>query len=436
MQLHIGQKVGNYRIVDEIAQGAYAYVYKAVHSFLSQRPVALKILHTTFVDPGAEHDVLYQEAQILAQLRHPHILSLIDFGTYEGAPYIVKEYASEGSLRDRLRQLHGHPLPLAQALTVLRQIGDGLQFAHAHNVVHCDLKPENILFNVDNEALIADFDIARVLKSVKAPGVSIGGTPSYMAPEQFQGKVRYESDQYALACMTYEMVTGRRPFEGDDFATMKQKQLHETPVPPSQLSKGLPQHIEQAILRGMEKKYTDRFKDVAAFVDALEAHQHADSASPDWPAPVAAPQHGKRLILHAPGTPRTAKKTSIDDSVFYEETVPMNGEATLADLVPAPAPRKRRTTSKTAPAKKTLARTRSKKAATRSSITKKAPARAKSEKSKRKSPSAKKAPARVKSEKVAKAPIKKASTRVKSAKAATKSPAKKTTRKKAPATHS
>lgn len=414
MQLHIGQKVGNYRIVGEIAQGAYAYVYKAVHSFLSQRPVALKILHTTFVDPGAEHDVLYQEAQILEQLRHPHILSLIDFGTHEGAPYIVKEYAPEGSLRDRLRQLHGHPLPLAQALALLRQIGDGLQFAHAHNIVHCDLKPENILFNAENEALIADFDIARVLKSVTA-GVSIGGTPSYMAPEQFQGKVRYESDQYALACMTYEMVTGKRPFEGDDLATLKQKHLHEAPLPPSQLSKGLPQHIEQAILRGMEKKYTARFKDVATFVNALETHQHSEAATSDWPAPSVTPRRGKRLILRAPGTPRTAKKTAIDDSVFYEETVPMNGEATLADL--APVPRKRRTTSKTATTKKATTRAKTAKTTTKAPA-KKAPARAKTVKEESKS-TTKKAPTRAKTV-TKKATAKKAPVRAKTAKAPAK----------------
>ncbi|GCE20724.1 serine/threonine-protein kinase [Dictyobacter kobayashii] len=233
-------------------------------------------------------------------MRHPHILALIDFGTHEGAPYIVKEYAPGGSLRDRLRQLHGHPLPLKQTLSLVRQIGDGLQFAHEHNVVHCDLKPENILFNADDEALIADFDIARVLKSVKTQGINIGGTPSYMAPEQFQGKVRCESDQYALACMTYEMVTGKRPFEGEDLATLQQKHLHEAPVPPSQLCKGLPQHIEQAILRGMEKKYTARFKDVATFVHAIDSQQHSEASFPDWPAPATAPQHGKRLILHAP----------------------------------------------------------------------------------------------------------------------------------------
>ncbi|GCE06702.1 serine/threonine-protein kinase [Dictyobacter aurantiacus] len=350
LQIHIGQKIGDYRIVDEIARGAYAYVYKAVHSFLSQRPVALKILHTTFVDPGAEHDILHQEAQILQQLRHPHILSMIDFGTHEGAPYIVKEYAPGGSLRERLR----HPLPLSQALDLLGQVGEGLQFAHAHSVVHCDLKPENILFNADDQALISDFDIARVLKSVKTAGHSIGGTPSYMAPEQFQGKVSYASDQYALACMAYEMLSGRRPFAGSDVATLMQKHLHEEPVPPSQLVNGLSPSIDQAILRGLSKKPVDRFKDVAAFIKALSAHHQPSSevTAADWPAPAVAPRRGKRLILRAPGTPRNASKTPIDDSVFYEETVPMNAEATLADLAPATAPRKRRATTKTSTTKK------------------------------------------------------------------------------------
>ncbi|GLV60007.1 hypothetical protein KDH_68300 [Dictyobacter sp. S3.2.2.5] len=418
LQIHIGQKIGDYRIVDEIARGVYAYVYKAVHSFLSQRPVALKILHTTFVDPGAEQDILHQEAQILEQLRHPHILSMIDFGTHEGAPYIVKEYAPGGSLRDHLR----HPLPLSQALALLDQVGEGLQFAHTHSVVHCDLKPENILFNADDHALISDFDIARVLKSVKTSGHGIGGTPSYMAPEQFQGKVSYASDQYALACMAYEMLTGQRPFAGNDVATLMQKHLHEEPVPPSQLTRGLPHSVDQAILRGLSKKPADRFKDVAAFIKALDTHhQHSSEVTTaDWPVPAVAPRRGKRLILRAPGTPRSARKTPVDDSVFYEETVPMNAEATLADLAPATAPRKRRATSKTSTTKKVTPRTKTTKAVEKSATTKKAPARAKTEKAESKS-TAKKAPVHAKTEKAeSKTPIKKAPARSKAEKPATK----------------
>ncbi|GER92094.1 hypothetical protein KDW_62560 [Dictyobacter vulcani] len=334
MVFQVGQEIGNYRIVGEIAQGAYAYVYKATHTALAHRTVAIKILHKTFVDPEAKHDILYQEAHILEQLQHPHILAVLDFGSYENAPYIVKEYAPHGSLRDLLQRQRKRPLPINDALFLLRQIGEGLQFAHDHNIVHCDLKPENILFNAENQALISDFDIARVLKATNVQGRNIGGTPSYMAPEQFHGKVRRESDQYALACMAYEMLTGRRIFEGENLAALQQQHLHEQPVPPGQLRPDLPLHIDQALLRALDKDYQHRYPDITAFIDALDP-----VIATEWPTAVLTQQGGARLVLHAPG-----KSRQEDEDIFYEETISMHAEATLAgeDL---PAPRKRRTTT-------------------------------------------------------------------------------------------
>ncbi|GCE28264.1 hypothetical protein KDA_37480 [Dictyobacter alpinus] len=344
MVFQIGQEIGNYRIVSEIAQGAYAYVYKASHTTLSQRIVAIKILHRTFVDPEAKHDILYQEAHILEQLQHPHILAVIDFGSYENAPYIVKEFAPHGSLRDYLQHKRNRPLPINEVLFLIRQIGEGLQFAHDHNIVHCDLKPENILFNAEDQALISDFDIARVLKSTSAQGKNIGGTPSYMAPEQFHGKVRRESDQYALACMAYEMLTGRRPFEGDDVKSLQQQHLHEPPVPPTQLRPDLPLHIEQALLRALDKEYQDRYPDVATFVAAIDPVQTTGVSGAEWPTAALVQQRGPRLVLHAPG-----KAGKQDENIFYEDTISMHSEATVAE-VDLPAPRKRRATTTKKPA--------------------------------------------------------------------------------------
>jgi serine/threonine protein kinase len=327
MELQVGQQIGNYRLVDVIAQGVYANVYKAEHSMLSDRIVAIKILHKAFVDPGEDHDVLYQEAHILEHLKHAHILAVVDFGMYQNWPYIVKEYAPNGSLRDYLRRLRGRPLPLNEAIYVLRQIGDGLQFAHDHKVVHCDLKPENILFDAEN-VLISDFDIARVLDSVHAYQRGIGGTPSYMSPEQFQGQVRCESDQYALGCMAYEMVTGKRPFEGENAEILRYNHLHLEPAPPSQLRPDLPQHIEQAILRAMEKKYSQRFPDVASFISAIDPVQQ-EAAADGWSQVV--PQSGPKLILHERGK---RSKEAQDENIFYEDTVSMYAEVTVVDAKP------------------------------------------------------------------------------------------------------
>ncbi|GCF11500.1 serine/threonine protein kinase [Dictyobacter arantiisoli] len=334
MVLRIGQRIGNYRIIDEIAQGAYANVYKAVYNAPHKTIVALKILYKAFIDPTADGDVLSQEAHLLEQLKHPHILALIDFGSYENYPYIVKEYAPNGSLRERMR---GRQMALNDVLYLLRGIGAGLQFAHDHKIVHCDLKPENILFSAQNEPLISDFDIARVLKTVRSFQKGIGGTPSYMSPEHFNGKVRFESDQYSLACMVYEMVTGQRPFEGNTVETLKEHHLHDQPGAPSQLRPDLPPHIEQAILQAMDKKYANRFASVADFVNAIIIYPNALQA-PAWAE--ALPQNsGHKLILreHVRG-----RKAPVDDDIFYEETISMNAEATLVDLTSPPKPARRR----------------------------------------------------------------------------------------------
>ena len=362
MDLQIGQKIDDYRLVDVIAQGAYANVYKA--SMRSKRFVAIKILHKAFVDPDQEHDAVYQEADILERLKHPNILAVVDFGMYQEWPYIVKEYAPNGSLRDYLRSLHGSPLSINEFIYIIRQIGAGLQFAHDHKVVHCDLKPENILFD-DQNALISDFDIARVLESSNSYQRGIGGTPSYMAPEQFQGKVRYESDQYALGCMAYEMVTGKRPFEGDSPEALRYNHFNLDPVPPTQLRPDLPIHIEQAILRAMEKHYQQRFPDVASFVDALDPVQAAPILD-SWSQVM--PQSGPKLILHQHGK----RKEAEDESIFYEDTVSMYAESTEVDIKPVrhrtpkatpktTDPKKpttaKKTTAKTATAKKATAKT-------------------------------------------------------------------------------
>jgi serine/threonine protein kinase len=326
MELQIGQQIGNYHLVEIIAQGAYANVYKAEHNTLSNRLVAIKILHTAFVDPGGEHDVLSQEAHILERLKHPHILAVVDFGMYQNWPYIVKEYAPNGSLRDYLRSLRGRPMPINEIIYVLSQVGDGLQFAHDNKVVHCDLKPENILFDA-NTVLISDFDIARVLESANSYQRGIGGTPSYMAPEQFQGKVGSESDQYALGCMAYEMVTGKRPFEGDSAEAIRYNHFHLNPTPPSQLRPELPRPIEQAILRAMEKKYSQRFPDVASFMAAINPVQQP-AAFNDWSQVV--PQSGPKLILYQYGKGKAAE----DESIFYEDTVSMYAEVTDVEIKP------------------------------------------------------------------------------------------------------
>ncbi|MBO0778978.1 MAG: protein kinase [Ktedonobacteraceae bacterium] len=266
----VGKQIGNYRIVAPIAAGAYGTVYRAEHQVLSGRVAAIKILHAYLGSTG-ERERFVREAQFLELVHHPNMIPILDAGFYNGIPYLITAYAPGGSLRELLNQHHSEPLPLPTALNIISQVGAALHHAHQGSIVHRDLKPENILFNGQGEALLADFGLASTLSSASIRQTGhVGGTPSYMAPEQFKGTICRESDQYALGCILYEMVTGRRPFSASDFISMGFKHATDPPTPPSEYNPQLPRHVEQAILKAMAKQHTDRYPDVQAFINALQ----------------------------------------------------------------------------------------------------------------------------------------------------------------------
>src|SRR5436309_14001063 len=266
---YIGKQIGNYRIIEELASGSYGRVYKGVHIFLSKRVVAIKVLQRMYLGSQKEREGFLQEAQFLELLKHPHILPIYDVGIDDGIPYFVAEYAPNGSLRDLLQQRYPHPLPADEAVSMLMQIGQALYHAHQQNIIHRDLKPENILFNAKGEALLADFGIAVVLETPQTSPVNIIGSPLYMAPEQFDGMVSQRSDQYALACIGYEMLTTHNPFVGQNAFTMAFKHKLADPLVPSHFNPELPLTVERAILKGMSRERSDRYPDMPTFIAAL-----------------------------------------------------------------------------------------------------------------------------------------------------------------------
>src|SRR6266571_2350909 len=266
---YIGKQIGNYRIIEELASGSFGRVYKGVHIFLSKRVVAIKLLQRMYLGSQKEREGFLQEAQFLEILKHSHILPIYDVGIDDGIPYIVAEYAPNGSLRDLLQQRYPHPLPVDEVVSILTQVGEALYHAHQQNIIHRDLKPENILFDAKGEALLADFGIAVVLETARTSPVNVVGSPLYMAPEQFDGMLSIRSDQYALACIAYEMVTGRNPFLAPSTVAMALKHKLEQPVAPTQFNTYLPVPVEQAILKAMSKERSERYPDVSAFIAAL-----------------------------------------------------------------------------------------------------------------------------------------------------------------------
>jgi len=204
------------------------------------------------------------------RLKHPNIMPLLDFGiSQESIPFLVMEYAPLGTLRDHYPR--GTRVPLPTVINYTRQIAAALQYAHERHLVHRDVKPENLLLRANGDVLLSDFGIVTVVHSSRSLSLYLeaGGTPSYMAPEQFEGQARPASDQYSLAVVVYEWLTGRRLFKGTLAELAMQ---HETEPPPSLIAQVpmLPRAVEQAVFRALEKNPRDRFVTVQAFADALE----------------------------------------------------------------------------------------------------------------------------------------------------------------------
>lgn len=264
----LGKQLASYQLVQLLGQGAFGSVYLGKHFLLTQKPpVAIKVLNTA-LNSQEEFDRFFQEAVILDTLSHPNILPVLDANLYEGYPFFVAEYAPGGSLRDRLDDLQGQPLPQDEAVEILQQVGRGLQHAHDLDVVHRDLKPANILFHASGEAMLADFGISLQIQKTKR--VDEIGTPAYMSPEQFKGKISKKSDQYALGCIAYELFTGQQLFTADDPYTIGYKHIYEEPVEPHQLNPEISPAIESVLLKALAKERDDRYESVAEFVQALQ----------------------------------------------------------------------------------------------------------------------------------------------------------------------
>jgi serine/threonine protein kinase len=295
--IYIGKEIGNYHIEQTIASGSFGTVYLARHVHLRQRTVVIKILHAVHLGSDEEKEQFLQEAQILETLKGlPNILPLLDVGIDGNVPYMIAEYAERGSLRMYMRQ-HGIPLPVQEALHIIKQVGRGLQNAHNQGIVHRDLKPENILFNAKGEALLADFGLSTMLSTSSVIYTRVEGTPAYMAPEQFQGEVSKESDQYALACIAYELLTGRKLFEAPSFVSMGFLHTTKAPIPPRQLNPQIPASVERALLRALAKERTERYPSISTFLTALNGLDGAATLLQEQRSPTSPETSSSRRLL-------------------------------------------------------------------------------------------------------------------------------------------
>jgi serine/threonine protein kinase len=295
----VGKQFGNYRLIRLLGQGGFAEVYLADHVHL-QTQVAIKVLHTRVEDADVEG--FRNEARILARLVHPQIVRVIDFGVEGSIPYLIMDYAPNGTLRKR--HPHNSQLPLQTIVQYVKQAAAGLQYAHNEHLIHRDIKPENLLLGCQNEVLLSDFGVALIAQSSRLQSTQdVAGTAVYMAPEQFRGKPRPASDQYSLAIVVYEWLSGKPPFRGS-FAEIASQHLL---IPPPSLQGIVPlinTEFDQVIMTALAKDPKQRFGSVQAFAHALE--------------------QASRLLLDAPCT------------VHSESNIP-TGPASRPDLGNTPA---------------------------------------------------------------------------------------------------
>lgn len=278
-----GTQIGNYLIEAHLATGGFGSVYRGRHKLLKNRMVAIKLLQEGYLTSQKERDRFLHEAFHLEQLKHPCIVPILDAGVYENTPYIVTPYLPNGSLEDRLAGQFPHTLPVEEAMRILSQVGQALHTVHCQNIIHRDLKPANILLSANGEALLTDFGAATSLANTSTrQTTTLLGTLAYMAPEQFQGVISKEGDQYALACIAYRLFTGYVPFRATDFPTLMHQHIYEAPVDPGRLNPDLPLYIREAILKAMAKERAARHRDVATFLAAMHIppFQRTDALAP------------------------------------------------------------------------------------------------------------------------------------------------------------
>src|SRR6266446_2069982 len=284
---YAGQQLGNYRLRQMLGQGGSADVYLGEHIHLGTL-AAIKVLRIQI--GSSKLDDFLHEARIIAHLHHPHIVRVLDFGVEGNMPFLVMDYATNGTLRQCYPK--GTYLPPATIISYVKQIAQALQYAHDRKVVHRDVKPENMLLDINSQLLLSDFGISAIeqntttLLTQKRIGSSAAGTIYYMAPEQILGRPHPSSDQYALGVVVYEWLCGSRPFSGEALAVMYQH-VHVPPLPLREKISAISPAIEQIVLRALAKDPRQRFATIEEFAQALEQADQAQEA----PTLLTLPQH-------------------------------------------------------------------------------------------------------------------------------------------------
>src|SRR3984957_8597643 len=275
-------RIGRYKIVRELGRGAMGVVYHAIDPNIG-RPVAIKTINlATVLKPDEQERMrerLFREARSAGILSHPGIVTIYDVEQQGDLAYIAMEYVDGPTLDQMLSE--SKPLAAEQMFSIMGQTANALDYAHQKGIVHRDIKPANIMIAADGTTKITDFGIAKITTSEQFTMTgSIVGTPHYMSPEQVQGQtVDGRSDQFSLAVIAFEMLSGEKPYTGEHLTTVVYKIVAEEPIAPHRINSTLSGPIENALRKGLAKKADARYRTCSEFIDALEK---ACAATKDW----------------------------------------------------------------------------------------------------------------------------------------------------------
>jgi serine/threonine protein kinase len=275
------EQIGRYRILDELGRGATGIVYRAQDPAIG-RVIAIKTIRLSDFTDETERDRLrerlFREAQSAGILSHPNIVTIYDIAEENGLAYIFMEYVDGPPLEKILNSQE--VLSKDVALSIFRQTATALDYAHRKGIVHRDIKPANILIHEGALAKITDFGVAKILSQQMTQSGVMMGTPNYMSPEQVQGHaVDGRADQFSLAVIAYEMLTGEKPFVADHLPSLLYRIVREDPVPPQRLNPTLGPQVEVVLRKALSKNASERYAGCMEFIEALAV---ACNANPNW----------------------------------------------------------------------------------------------------------------------------------------------------------
>lgn len=332
-----GQTLGQYEIIRKLGEGGMATVYLARQPSIG-RMVAIKVLPPHFMHDDTFMQRFEHEVRIAADLQHPRVLPIYDYGELEGRPYIVMAYLGGGSLADRIRE---GAIPLEDTVKIVNQIAEGLDHAHARGVVHRDFKPSNVLLDEHGNAYLADFGIAKITEStVNLTGTGIVGTPAYMAPEMgSEGIVAPSVDVYALGITLYQMLTGKCPYSGE--TPLSVLMAHVTsPIPDVRSERpDLPDGVARVLERAMAKKPQDRYATAGELAAAWQAAVAAAGSDARYAATSAVPSEQTPPPV-APAPPVTPAPPATSESDWQSAPSPMPRVRSEAPQAAPPPPQR------------------------------------------------------------------------------------------------